>query len=161
LSADLSFSEHISFIYSKAIRMLGFIRRQCYDFKIIICLKILFCSIVRSNYEYGTIIWNLYQLNHISHLDNVQSYFLRYLSYKFLMYCSTKELTMKLGLHSLSSKCKFNDASFILKILNNNIQFFKLLEKIGLSIPTFYTRSKTISYESFHSQSYSFNEPQK
>ncbi|XP_050531542.1 uncharacterized protein LOC126900110 [Daktulosphaira vitifoliae] len=159
LSADLSFSEHISFIYGKAMRMLGFIRRQCYDFKNIDCLKTLYCTMVRPILEYGTIIWNSYQLNQINRLNNVQSYFLRYLSYKFLMNCSTKEIAMRLGLHSLSSRRKFNDASFIHKILNNNINCPEMLKKISLSIPTCNTRSKTVFYESFHCQSYSFNQP--
>ena len=75
------------------------------------------------------------------------------------MNCSTEELAIKLGLHSLSSRSRFNDASTIFKILNNSIQCPEILEKIGLSIPSFYTRSKTVFYESFHGQSYSFNEP--
>lgn len=52
LSSDLSFSDHISFIYKKSMRMLGFIKRQCWDFKNIQCLKTLYCSLIRSNLEY-------------------------------------------------------------------------------------------------------------
>lgn len=112
------------------MRVLEFIRRQCHDFKNIDCLKTLYCSVVCSNLEYGTLIWNPYQYNLISRLDNIQSYFLRYISYKFSMNCSSKELAIKLGLHSLSSRRKLYDASFILKILNNNIQCLEIIEKM-------------------------------
>lgn len=56
LSADLSFKEHISFIYSKAMCMLGFDRRQCWNFNNSICLKALFCSLILSVIEYGSMI---------------------------------------------------------------------------------------------------------
>lgn len=42
----------------------------------------------------SNVLMNPSQLNHI---DNVQSYFLRYLSYNFGMECPKKDLAMKLG----------------------------------------------------------------
>ncbi|XP_050527790.1 uncharacterized protein LOC126897890 [Daktulosphaira vitifoliae] len=63
LSSDLSFTEHISFIYNKALRMLGFLKRNCWEFSNPICLRVIHFSLVRSIVEYGSIIWLPYQAN--------------------------------------------------------------------------------------------------
>jgi len=81
-----------SSVYSKAMRMLAFIRRQCHDFSHIQCLKILYCSLVHSHLEYGSILWNPSQLGLIHRLNKVQSCFLRFSFYKFKLSCSTMNL---------------------------------------------------------------------
>lgn len=60
LTADLSFNAHINKIYGKSLVMLGFIKRigTCHDFNIPLCLKILYCSLVRSSLEFGKVLWN-------------------------------------------------------------------------------------------------------
>lgn len=63
LSAELSFSENISFISNNAMHILDFIRRICYDFNNIQCLKTSYCSLVRWNLEYESIIWSPSQIN--------------------------------------------------------------------------------------------------
>lgn len=159
LSNDLSFNEHISYIYSKAMCMLGFVRRQCCDFNNIICLKTLYCSLVRSGLEYGSIIWNPYQSGLIQRLDRVQCNFLRHLVFKFELNVSADSLGRELGLHSLTSRRTFNDVSFIFKLLNNKISSPEILERVNWKVPAFNARSTTTFHVPFHSQSYSFNEP--
>jgi hypothetical protein len=127
LSSDLTFSEHISYVHNEAMRMLGFIRRQCWDFNNIHCLRTLYCSLVRSNIEYGSILWNPSQSGHINSLNKIQSNFLRYLSNKFAIHCTIDELASNLGLNTLSSKRKFIDISFIYKILNDQIKCPEIL----------------------------------
>jgi len=106
------------------------------------------------------ITWNPSQLALINRLNIIQFRFLRYLFYKFKMNCPTNFIALILGLHSHSSRHKFNDALFIFKILNGSVICPKTLKEIGgWLIPTFYTSSKTTFFEFFHSQCYSSNEP--
>jgi hypothetical protein len=72
------------------MRMLGFIKRNFWDFNNIHYLKTISLSLVRSNLQYGFILWNPSQLDYADRLNNFQSCFLRYMSYKFKINCSTK-----------------------------------------------------------------------
>lgn len=74
------------------------------------------------------------------------------------MNCFIKKIAFKLGLHLFSSKRKFNDRSFIFQILIRKLICFEILEVIGMSNPTFFARSKITFNESYHKQSYGFNE---
>jgi hypothetical protein len=56
LSDDLSFSEHNNIIYNKAIRNLGFIKRNCSEFNNHNCLITLYTALVRSVLEFGSVI---------------------------------------------------------------------------------------------------------
>jgi len=47
MSSDLTFNAHIDSIYSIALRVIGLTKRNCMDFKNIICLKVLYYSLVR------------------------------------------------------------------------------------------------------------------
>lgn len=127
---------HPTFI-QKPCECLRFVRRQCCDFNNIICLNASYCSLVCSGIEYGSIIWILYQIGQIQRLNNVQYYLLNHLSHKFRLNHSVNSLGLELGLHS---RCP------------------KILEKVNWHVPAFKSRSTT-TYVSFHSQSYSFNNP--
>lgn len=54
----LDFVEHINTITASALRLLGFIVRNCKQFSSVSALKTLYFSLVRSKIEYGTVIWN-------------------------------------------------------------------------------------------------------
>lgn len=58
LTTDLSFNAHINKIYGKSLCVLGFIKRTCYDFNNPLCLKVLYCSLVRLSLEFSTVLWN-------------------------------------------------------------------------------------------------------
>jgi len=66
LSNDLSFNNHITIMCNEVLRVFGFIRRNCLEFKNPNCFILLYCSLVRSILEYGSIIWNPYQAGLIS-----------------------------------------------------------------------------------------------
>ena len=55
----LSFKEHIDFIFSKSMRLLGFINRISSEFQDPTTLKSLYVSLVRSHLEYCGVIWNI------------------------------------------------------------------------------------------------------
>jgi hypothetical protein len=71
LAADLFFNARINKIYGTSLRMLGFIKRKCHDFNNPLCLKVLYCSLVRSSLEFGTVLWNPNQLQFINKLEKI------------------------------------------------------------------------------------------
>jgi hypothetical protein len=60
--------------------MLGFITRNTKDFKNPICLKNLYTSLVRSNLEFGSLIWSNNYFTYSNELNNIQYTFLKRVS---------------------------------------------------------------------------------
>ncbi|KAF0760090.1 Uncharacterized protein FWK35_00024216 [Aphis craccivora] len=80
----LKFDCHINNIINRSNKIIGFIVRN-YDFTDKHALKSLFCSLVRSLCEYGSIIWFPFQIGFKLKLEKIQQKFLRFLAFK----CST------------------------------------------------------------------------
>ena len=59
-------------ITAKANRMLGLIKRTCKDLKDTATLKTLFCSLVRSNLEYCSVVWSPFTKRSIDKLERIQ-----------------------------------------------------------------------------------------
>lgn len=80
----LTFNVHILYMKDKALKLLGFIYRNCVDFNDKNTFISIHCSLVHSILEYGSIIWSLYNIGLITTLEKVQisSYFLRFLVFK-------------------------------------------------------------------------------
>lgn len=57
-SSNNTFKVHNTMVYEKAIKVLGFLNRASNEFKDINCLKVLYCSLVRSILKFGSIVWN-------------------------------------------------------------------------------------------------------
>ena len=64
----LSWNSHIDMITAKANRMLGLIKRTCMDLKDESTLKTLYCSLVRSNLEYCSVVWCPFTKRNVSKL---------------------------------------------------------------------------------------------
>jgi hypothetical protein len=77
--SKLLFDEHINAIISKATKALGFLIRNCKDFTNAKTLKILYCSIVSSNLEYVSQIWNPRYASYIDRIENIQKKIIKYL----------------------------------------------------------------------------------
>jgi hypothetical protein len=78
----LKFDCHITNIVNRSNKILGFIYRNCADFDDSLALKSVYCSLVRSICEYGSIIWSPYQLGHKHKIEEIQYKFLRFLLHK-------------------------------------------------------------------------------
>jgi hypothetical protein len=55
-SNDLTFTKHINEIHNNALCVLGFLKRNYWEFHDPICVRVLYFSLVRSTLEYGSII---------------------------------------------------------------------------------------------------------
>ena len=64
LTSSLHFSDHITSIVKKAFKNFGFLKsHNCKDFTSMRVLKTLYMSLVRSNLEYCSLVWNPWQTN--------------------------------------------------------------------------------------------------
>lgn len=163
LDPKLSFIPHLDFMCAKACRMLGFIKRNTRDFKDFLTLKSLFCSLVRSILEYGSIIWSPGYQVHINRLERVQRSFSRLalIRYGFdFQNLPTYPIRCKLlGLELLSNRRQIACISFIQDILTNRIDCPDLLSSLFIHIPTRNLRSNPFLLVPFHTTNYGCNEP--
>ena len=78
LDHQLNFRDHINLIVAKSNCLLGFIRRVTKDFRNPHSIKTLYCSIVRSNLEYASIIWDPAYNIYIDRIERIQKQFIIY-----------------------------------------------------------------------------------
>lgn len=65
-------------IYSKVLRTLRCIKHHCLDFLDINCLKVLYCALIPSLLEFGSIEWDISQVELIEDkIDKVHRRFMR------------------------------------------------------------------------------------
>ena len=80
--STLSFASYIESITLKYSSMLGFIIRNTRGFTSINCIKLLYISLIRSKFEYGSLIWNPYNIKYKDLLEGIQKRFFRFLYLK-------------------------------------------------------------------------------
>ena len=62
LNSKLIFNDHYLAVIDKANGMLGFITRNMSDFKGPVCMKVIYCSLVRSILEFNSVSWAILEL---------------------------------------------------------------------------------------------------
>ena len=70
---SLSWNSRTDMITAKANRMLGLIKRTCKDLKDTATLKTWYCSLVRSNLEYCSVVWSPFTKRNIDKLERIKS----------------------------------------------------------------------------------------
>ena len=73
LTSNLNFKDHISRNVSKTFKICGFIKCFCITFTDAQALRSLYISLVRSQLEYCSVIWNPWQRNFIDKIERVQT----------------------------------------------------------------------------------------
>jgi hypothetical protein len=144
LSSNLNLSEHISTIFCKSLKILGFSK----DLKLSRSLKSLYCALVRPILEYGLEIWNPYTVIGSNQLERVQCTFLSFVGFSLGI---PRELTHSpvadaLWLHTLSERRHMLSTKFFNDLIFNKIDSPTLLSLINFKIPPCSTRSNI----SFH-----------
>ena len=82
LDSNLSFKDHVSYICSKAVRVIGFIKKFTSDFKSSSVILYLYNTLVLPILMYASPIWSPHLGCDQDRLETVQHKFLRYLSFK-------------------------------------------------------------------------------
>mgnify|MGYP005984779907 FL=1 len=146
---SLSFKNHYSFVIKKALNMWGFIWRHSSDLSPS-ALKSLYCSLVRSNFDYCSPVWSpIYKVDS-ERLEKVQKKFLRTMEFKSghrHVKGSYNWIMNMLDIQSLFRRRLIADACFLHGIINGHIDQPYLLGKLSFLLPVIssrITRSKNI-----------------
>lgn len=134
----LRFNIHVDKIATKGFKMLGFILRNCKDFKRASTKIAIFNSIVRSGLEYCSVVWTPFYEVHKRRLESVQKRFLWHLSYHCNMARILTSYSSRLKhfkLMSLENRRVILDHLFLYKIINTHIDCPRLLSQVNLNVP--------------------------
>jgi hypothetical protein len=137
--SKLLFDEHINNVVSSATKALGFIMRNSLYFTQAKTMKVLFCAYVRSKLEYASQIWNPQYQTYIDRIERVQKKFVKYLCFKLKTPYKSSEydhICKKHHLLPLSTRRDLADITFILNIINGNVDSSDLLAKLSFNVPS-------------------------
>ena len=161
LDSKLSFRQHQSAVVDKANRQLGFMFRMAREFDDPLCLRSLYCSLVRSHLEFSAVIWSPYHQNWIDRIESIQKKFVWYACRK-MPWIDPHQLPRYearcnlLGIETLETRRNISKAVFAAKILNSEIDCPNLLNLLNTTIysrrlrhrSTFF--SNTLTRTDFH-----------
>lgn len=128
LDSELLLSQHVNKIAAKAYQMLGFIFRQGVDFKDPKTLILLYNSLVRSQLEYASTVWNPQYSIYISTIERIQTKFIKRMNYKF-------DNFSPISIPSLEARREHCDQLLLYKIINGYVDSPYLLDKVSLKCP--------------------------
>lgn len=164
MDSKMTFDLHRASVIGRANRQLGFICKIAKDFRDPYCMKSLYCSLVRPILEYAAIVWLPYQLTWILRIERVQKRFMRR-ALRNLPWRDPINLPpysdrcRLLNLQSLEFRRNTQQATFVAKLLNGEVDSPKLLSLINLRAPHRTLRGTTLLARRFHRTAYGFNEP--
>lgn len=160
--SSLCFSRHIETTVGRALKVIGFIKRNTKHCSSANCLRSLYISLVRSLLEYGNVIWHPYLAKDQLRIERVQNKFLAYATFILKLpdpchdYTYTREV---LSLPTLHSRRSLADQNFIMALLNGLLDAPDILSNISFRVPSRNTRNQGQFYIPAHSTSYGHNNP--
>lgn len=140
LDSALSFRIHFEDIICRANRQLGFIFKICGEFTDPLCLRSLYCALVRSLLESNVVVWCPYQLTWINRIETIQRRFvrraLRNLPWRDSMnlppYADRCRL---LGIDTLVNRRFIQQAAFVAKVLTGELDSPEILSRLNIYAP--------------------------
>jgi hypothetical protein len=112
--SKLHFHEHVDYVFSDCIKLLGLITSVTYRCSSLECLYILYFASVRSKLEYASVVWNSITSTDANKFERIQQKFASVCFYRFaphVRFTYTVALE-KLSLHSLRKRRHDLDALF-------------------------------------------------
>ena len=147
LDRGLTFSHHIDTVVNQARKTLGLVKKIACDFSDPMCLKTLFCSLVRSILEYCSAVWSPTSRIHMERIERVQRSFTRFAICKILGGLSSpmppyEGRCRQLGLELLEKRRSHAQSTFIAALLLGNIDSPSLLSSIPFYAPNRVLRNR-------------------
>lgn len=142
--SQLNFNEHIDNICKKARRMLGFIMRVGKNFCNPFTFTTLYSSLVRSNLEYASVIWNPHTQCQKQKIERIQHKFLHFVArtcFPLTNDVSYQEMESRLNLDTLALRRTFADVKFTTKSFNNLIDGSTYIHNFTVVEPNKRTRN--------------------
>ena len=116
-TSNLSWNQHVDKITAKANRVLGLVKRTCWDLRDIDTMNTLYCSLVRPLLEYSCETWNPHTERNIDKLEAVQRRATRWITRSDDDY-NTRLSQLKLL--SLSNRRFTRDVTFFFNVINGH-----------------------------------------
>lgn len=134
---------------SKANRQLGFMFKISREFKDPLCLRSVYCSLVRSILESNAVVWCPYQSTWTARIESVQRKFVRYALRNLpwhdpLNLPPYEDRCRLLGLQTLEKRRSIAQAVFIAKILTGETDAPNLLGQMNIYAPERLLRQRNI-----------------
>jgi hypothetical protein len=158
----LKFYPHIESSSSKALKILGYVKRVCIQFKLITLIKLLYCALVRSVLEYGSVLFDPHVISHSYILERVQRKFLNFAGHILKIPHQPHDYSpvhSSLQLSSLADKRIQANSTFLTKLLSGKIDSPDLLSGIHFKILSVDTRFNHPFYIPVCKTNYAANDP--
>lgn len=155
--SGLTFSQHIQLCCSKALKLLGFIKRNTANFRDVACLKLLYVTLVRPHLEVNSIVWAPYFQKYSTAIERVQRKFLRYVAFKqgiAVDVISYDKLITDLNLQKLETRRSNCDIITIHKLIHGSMDCPSILSQLNFYVPPRNLRSHKTFELSHHRTSY-------
>ena len=135
-NGNLSWNQHIDSITARANKVLGLLKRTCRDFKDIVTLKTLYCSLVRPLLEYACEVWNPFTKRNIDKIEAVQRRATRWISKSNDDY---EARLLNLSLQTLSKRRFTRDMVFLFNLIKGHYN-------IDISNKLFFCKNRKVKY---------------
>ena len=158
----LTFNDHVDAVTSKALKVLGFVKRCTRDFTSPEAIVTLYKSLVRPVMEYASPVWSPFYREYIDRLEKVQRRFLRYLAYRIRIPADQVDLEALAGrfnLPRLEHRRLVTDVIFYHKLVTGGLQCPKLLAEVGLNVPSYAARRIPLFKVPFAAFNYQMHRP--
>jgi hypothetical protein len=120
LHEQLSWKPHIETVTSKAAKTLGFLRRNLGKCSTAI-KKQAYISLVRSQLEYASVVWDPHKQNQIYQLEKIQRRAVRFMCGNYQREASVTAMRQDLGLPTLEERRRQARLAIFYKTINNLI----------------------------------------
>lgn len=140
LDEQLTFTDHYNDIICRANKQLGFVLKMTSKFKDPLCLKSLYCALVRSILEFAAVVWTPYHSSWIARIESVQKKFVRR-ALRTLHWNDPENLPpyedrcLLLGIDTLENRRSVSQAMFVVKLLKNEVDSSALLADLNIYAP--------------------------
>lgn len=161
----ISFIPHINALIAKARSRMGFVIRSSRQFKDPYTLKTLYCSLIRSVLEYGSIIWSPSYAIHITRIESVQKRFLLFTLRNIFRDTPRFELPSYMdrlrliSLETLHSRRVSADLVFICKLIQGLIDLPEILARINFNTRINHRRQDNLIYLPMRRTNYGQQQP--
>jgi hypothetical protein len=165
MDEKITFSEHVDVMVTKALAMLGFIRRLSFQFRDPYPLKSLYTSLVRPKLEYASCVRNSFCDVCVDRKKRVQKRFIRY-ALRGSGWTNMQDLSpfndrcALLHLDTLTKRRSIACVLFIFSVLSGRVNSLSLLSVLDFIITLRYpSRGTEFLRIDFHRTNYGFHEP--
>ena len=162
LDSKWSFTVHIEKMVNSALKMLGFLKRNCQEFKNSNSILSLYYALIYSKLQFAAPIWSPGYAVHIERIERVQKIFLRFLSFKFnfpIENHNYSPIRRHFNLLPLNYRRSMSDLIILYKLINNFIDVPALLEKIDFYVPIRNFREQNLFEVPYRRTNLGYNSP--